>query len=77
MSRVTQRPVVILALTASATATALGIKPAAVFAAIEDGTLPVYQIGAKRRILTSDIEAWVRSWTRKYTKRRKVLSHDD
>jgi len=62
MPRVTKSPVVYLALSPAATATALGIRADEVADAINSGALPVFVRGIKRRILTSDIEKWVRSW---------------
>jgi hypothetical protein len=62
MPRVTKHPDVFLALSPAATATALGIRPDEVADAIDDGSLPVFVKGIKRRILTADIEQWVRSW---------------
>jgi hypothetical protein len=69
MPRATKTPVVYLALSPAATATALGIQPRQVYDAIENGDLPVFLIGIKRRILVSHIERWVLSWPQP-TKRR-------
>jgi hypothetical protein len=75
MPRVTKNPVVLLALSPAATATALCIQPSQVYDAIEKGKLQIFQIGIKRRILVSDIEAWVRSWPKPARKKRKVVSN--
>ncbi|MGB9118795.1 helix-turn-helix domain-containing protein [Bradyrhizobium sp.] len=72
MSRVTQNPVVYLALSPSAVATALGIRADEVANAINDGLLPVFVMGIKRRVLCSDIERWVRSWPKAVAKKRTV-----
>ena len=69
MPRVTKNPIVLLALSPAATATALGIRADEVAAGIASGALPVYVRGLKRRILVSDVEAFVRSWP-KPTKRK-------
>ncbi|HLZ06268.1 MAG TPA: helix-turn-helix domain-containing protein [Bradyrhizobium sp.] len=76
MPRVSKHPVVYLALSPAATATALGIRPERVRDAIEKGEISIRQIGAKKRLLVSDIETWVRSWRQptKRQSRRKVLS---
>jgi excisionase family DNA binding protein len=70
MSR--QTPAIFLALSVAATSTALAIQPRHVYRAIEEGKLPVFQIGIKRRILVSDIEKWVRGWKKPKRKKRKV-----
>ena len=63
MPRPTKHPAVFLALSPAATATALGISPAQIAAAIAAGDLIVRACGTKRRILVADIEHWVRrSW---------------
>lgn len=62
MPRATKNPIVILALSPAATATALGIRPDQVAKAIADKLLRVRRIGVRTRILTSDIEKWVLSW---------------
>jgi hypothetical protein len=62
MPRVSTRPTILLALSPNATATALGIRPEEAQRAIRDGLLPVYRMGVKSKILTADIETWVRSW---------------
>jgi hypothetical protein len=54
---------VILAMSPTATAQALGISETVVQAAIANGELgPLYVKGPKRRLLCVDIEKWVRSW---------------
>ena len=70
MPRQTKTPVVFLALSPAATATALGIEPRKVYTAIDDGALPVFINGVKRRILVSHIERWVLSWPQLKTKRK-------
>jgi hypothetical protein len=64
-------PRVILALAPKAVSDALGVSRRVVAEAIEASALPVHVIGLKHRILTSDIEAWVRSWPAPTQKRRK------
>jgi len=58
------QPMIMLALSPSATARALGVNyERAILPAIASGALgPVYSLGAKHRLLVSDIERWVRSW---------------
>jgi hypothetical protein len=51
MPRQAKNPVVYLALSPAATATALGIEPRHVYDAIDDDELPVFIKGIKRRIL--------------------------
>lgn len=70
MPRQTKNPVVYLALSPAATATALGIQPRKVSAAIDGGELPVFLSGTNRRILVSHIERWVLSWPQLKTKRK-------
>jgi predicted regulator of Ras-like GTPase activity (Roadblock/LC7/MglB family) len=61
--------VVILAMSPTACAQALGLSETVVQAAIANGDLgPVYIKGAKHRLLVSDIEKWVRSWKTKKSK---------
>jgi excisionase family DNA binding protein len=62
---------VILALSPNAVANALEVDQRLIRAAIDNGALPVYAIGTKRRILTSDIEAWLRSLPRARKRRTK------
>jgi hypothetical protein len=66
---------VILAVSANATADALAISRRVVASAILNGALPVHCIGTKHRILTSDIEAWVRSWPAPKSKRKRKIPH--
>jgi hypothetical protein len=72
MPRVTQSPKLYLALSPAAVATALGVRPEIVKDAIAKEILPVYVNGIKRRILVSDVEAWVRSWPKAVAKKRTV-----
>jgi hypothetical protein len=72
MPRVTKSPVVYLALSPAATATALGVRPEVIKKAIESGALKVYRSGTKSRCLVSDIEALVRSWPAPVSKKRKA-----
>jgi hypothetical protein len=59
-----KRPIVLLALSPAATAVALGLREQTIYDAIEAGELgPVYINGVKRRLLVSDIEAYVRGWS--------------
>jgi hypothetical protein len=73
MPRATKQPVVYIALSPAAVATALGLRPEIVREAIDAALLPVYRKGIKSRCLVSDVEAWVRSWPkpakRQYKKR--------
>lgn len=62
MPRVTKNPQVYLALSPAAVATALDIRADEVATAINDGLLPVFVMGIKRRILVADVERWVRVW---------------
>ena len=76
MPRVTKHPVVFLALSPAATATALGILPQEVSDAIADGELPVFVKGIRRRILVSHIERWVLSWPQApKRKSKRKMSH--
>ena len=60
-----------IAMSPAALANALCIPTRKVRNAILAGILPVYAHGMHRRILISDAEAWVRSWT----KSKKDVSH--
>ena len=62
MPRNTTPPTVLLALSPHDSARALGIAYQRVHYAILSGDLTVYALGAKRRILTSQLEAWVKTW---------------
>jgi hypothetical protein len=53
-----------IALSATALARALQIRPEKVLAAVRDLELPAYVNGKARRILVVDAVAWVRTWTR-------------
>jgi hypothetical protein len=76
MPRVATRPVCYLALSPNASAVALGIRPEQIREAIDAKLLPVHRIGAKTKILVTDLENWVRSWPApKSKKRRKVPEH--
>ena len=56
-------------------AVALGLSETTVHAAITAGELgPVYVKGAKRRILVSDAEQWVRGWKQQS---KRGVSHAD
>lgn len=72
MPRVTKTPVVYLALSPAAVATAIGVRPEVVKEAISANVLPVYVKGIKRRVLIADVEAWVRSWPKAVAKKRNV-----
>jgi hypothetical protein len=75
MPRRIKNPVVYLALSPAATATALGIKAQRIYDAVDSGALPVYCIGPRRKILVSDTERWVRSHERATKRKRKVPSN--
>jgi hypothetical protein len=76
MPRKTKQPVVYLALSPAALATACQIAPAVVAAAILNGELQVYTRGVARRILVSDAETWIRSqWKRGVPRKQRKLSH--
>jgi hypothetical protein len=62
MPRNTTRPEIMLALSPSATARALGIKIERVNAAIDAGDLIVRRLGAKRKIAVWQIQSWFESW---------------
>jgi hypothetical protein len=67
MPRASTRPEIMLALSQSATARALGIRPERVRDAIDAGELIVRQLGAKRRIAVfgeGGIQKWFESWPR-------------
>jgi hypothetical protein len=63
MSRKTKSPIVYLALSPAALATALGLRPAAVYDAITRGDLAVRALPgtAARRIWLADAEKWFRT----------------
>jgi hypothetical protein len=61
MPRITKNPVVFLALSPAALATALGISTKQVADAILLGYLPVHALGTKRRIWIADAEKWFRT----------------
>lgn len=69
-----KRPQVILALSPAATAAALGLSAATIYSAIQEGRLgPVYAYNShQHRILTVDIERFVRSWP---LAQQKALAH--
>jgi hypothetical protein len=79
MPRKTKHPIVYLALSPAALATAVSVAPAVVHAAILAGELQVYTRGLARRILVSDAETWIRSqWARGVPKqKRKVVPNAD
>lgn len=62
MPRNTTLPEAILALSPSATARALGIRPERVREAIDEGHLVVRQIGVRKRIAVSEIMTWFESF---------------
>jgi excisionase family DNA binding protein len=62
-------PQYLLALSVNSLVNALDyIGPHIIRAAIESGELPSYMLGAKKRILVSDVEAWIRAQPRGKTK---------
>jgi hypothetical protein len=72
MPRVTQRPVVFLALSPAAVGTALGIRADEVRDAINSGALIVRQLGVKRRVAifgTGGVQEWFESWPQVKPKR--------
>jgi hypothetical protein len=71
MPRATKNPIVFLALSPAAVATALSIAPRKVYEAIESEVLPVFVNGLSRRCLVSDVETWVRSWPQIKPKRKR------
>jgi hypothetical protein len=75
MARQTKNPIVILALSPAATATALDITPERVREAIASGALIVRCIGPKRRIAVfgeGGIHAWFESWPVALSRQRKT-----
>jgi hypothetical protein len=62
MPRNTTMPEALLALSPSATARALGIRPERVREAIELGILTVRTSGTRRRIAVSETMAWFSTW---------------
>ena len=75
MPRVTKHPVVFVALSPAACATALGILPQEIADAIESGDLPVFVKGIRRRILVSHLERWVLTWPQPPKRKRRKASH--
>jgi hypothetical protein len=72
MPRTPTPPKVLLALSPSQAAAAIGLSYARLLAdGIETGALTVRCCGTKRRILTSEIEAFVRSWPIAPKRKRK------
>ena len=65
MPRNSTRPEIMLALSPSATARALGIRYERVSAAIDAGLLTVRMCGEKQRIAVQEIQNWFQSWPRK------------
>jgi hypothetical protein len=74
MPRATKNPIVYLALSPAATATALGIKASEVADAIDSDALPVFVKGVRRRILVSHIERWVLSWPQPAKRKPRKVS---
>src|SRR4051794_13596398 len=72
VARRTKHPVVYLALSPAAVATAIGVDPRVVSAAIADGELKVFQRGKARRILCAHVEQWILSWPEAAPYKRKV-----
>jgi hypothetical protein len=73
MPRNTTMPEAILALSPSAAARALGIRPERVTDAIDAGHLTVRQLGVRKRIAVPEIMAWYSTWkTAKRAAKRKV-----
>jgi hypothetical protein len=76
MPRRTKHPIVYVALSPAALATAVSIAPAVVAAAILAGELQVYTRGVARRILISDAENWIRNeWKRGVPRKQRKVPH--
>lgn len=65
MPRNSTKPEIMLALSPSATARALGIRYDRVAEAISLGALTVRVLGGKQRISVEEIQKWFQSWPRK------------
>jgi hypothetical protein len=77
MPRKTKSPIVFLALSPSALATAIGVQPKVIHAAILRGELQVYQRGLARRVLVREAEDWIRNhWAQKTRKPRRAAHAD-
>lgn len=60
-----RRPIMPVAMNVALIAESIGIRRADVYAAIKAGELgPVYRKGVRRLILTSDVIAWIRTWSK-------------
>lgn len=73
MPRNSTKPVIMLALSISASARALGIRSEDIQTALENGSLVCRSFGARRRIAVfgeGGLQAWFESWPR-YTKTLK------
>lgn len=55
------RPVPVVALSPTQAATATGLRPERIQAAIRDGSLRAVRVGTKTRLLQSDLERWLLS----------------
>lgn len=78
MPRVTKNPIVYLALSPAAVATAIGVRPEVVKDAIAEGKLIVRRIGVKRRIAVfgdGGVQQWFESWPQVFKPKRKVPSN--
>jgi hypothetical protein len=74
----TKSPIVFIALSPNALATAISVQPKVIHAAILNGELKVYQRGLARRILVGEAEDWIRNhWAQKTRKRRTANADTD
>jgi len=55
------RPVPVVAMSPNKAAAATGLRPERISAAICEGWLHAHRVGTKTLILTSDLEAWIKS----------------
>jgi hypothetical protein len=73
MPRASTPPEIVLALSPSATARALGVNyERVILPAIDAGLLTVRMCGPKRRISVANIQAWFETWPQATKRKRKV-----
>jgi hypothetical protein len=77
MPRKTKHPVVFIALSPAALATAIGVRPDVIYDAILRGELKVYQRGLARRVLVSECEEWIRNQWAQKTRKQPVRKQGD